>query len=269
MNTMKRGPSIGNLKVIATALCLTLTAIGCGGGSDSGPCATIGKSNKIAGGESCSDGQSNVVLVLSSFGNRVEECTGAYVSTTAVLTAAHCVSSRPREVLVASKGFLRNGVSIAIHPLYDGSIGSPFDMAILKVDKPITSAPLPVLLSTSPSVGDEVVAYGYGTDQNGREALARIQSGEAPLKATYSVYDGYRDAVVTIRSTGDGSPCPGDSGGPVVGRSVSGTYGIIGITVSGPNGCSAQAGRPVSLASTQSQGAIAFISSNVPDVASN
>jgi hypothetical protein len=270
MNDKKFSIPIRILITAVTALCCSVIASGCGGGgSDSGPCSTIGKAGKIAGGESCSDGQSSVALVLASTDTSLAECTGAYISTTAVLTAAHCFVFRPQEVSVVSNGFLRSGVSIAIHPLYDGAVGSPFDMAILRVDKPITSAPLPLLLSSSPSVGEEVVAYGYGTDQNGRESISRIQSGEAPLKATYSEYAGYRNGVVTIRSTGDGSPCTGDSGGPVVARSANGSYGIIGITVAGANGCSAEAGRPVNLASTQSQGAISFISERVPDVATN
>jgi hypothetical protein len=142
-------------------------------------------------------------------------------------------------------------------------------MAILKVDRPMTVAPLPVLLSTSPSRGDEVVAYGYGQDQNGREALGRIEAGEAPLKATYAEYNGYQGGVVTVLSTGEGSQCPGDSGGPVIAKNGNGSYGIIGITIAGPNGCSAEDGRPVELASTQSQGAVAFITRHVPDVAVN
>jgi V8-like Glu-specific endopeptidase len=243
--------------------------LGCGGGSDSNACNTIGKLGKIAGGESCSEGQSNVTLVVAVSGNRMAQCTGAYISTTAVLTAAHCFMGRPQEALVASRGFSRSGVSYVTHPLYNGSAGSPFDIAIVKVDQPITAGPLPLMLSTVPSKGDDVVAYGYGTDQNGKEAIARIESGEAPLKATFSLYDGYDNGVVTIRSTGEGSPCPGDSGGPVVAQSAGGSYGIIGITVAGPDGCSAERGRGVALASTQSQGALSFITTHVPDVATN
>jgi|GEM_PF-1029552 len=250
-------------------ICGVVMTLGCGGGSESGACSSVGGGAKIAGGESCSEGQASVALVVATKGASMAECTGAYVSTTSVLTAAHCFEGSPTEVLIASKGFLRHGVSYIRHPLYDGRLGSPFDIAIVKVDQPITAAPLPLLLSATPANGDDVVAYGYGADQNGNEALARVQSGEAPLKATYASYEGFRGAVVTIRSTGEGSPCPGDSGGPVVAQNSTGAYGIFGITIAGPVGCSADVGRPVALASTQSQGALSFITTNVPDVAIN
>lgn len=243
---------------------------GCGGGgSDSGACSSIGTAKKIAGGDSCSNGQSNVAFIVAFSDTGFEECSGAYISTTAVLTAAHCVVSRPKDISIASAGYVRSGTSYQVHPLYDGRVGSPFDMAIIKVDRPITAGPLPVLFSTSPAQGDAVIAYGYGTDQNGREALLRIEAGEAALKATYLNYIGYRNGVVAVSSSGEGSPCPGDSGGPVVARNPNGDYGIVGITISGPQGCSAAPGRAIALASTQSQGAISFITSHVPDVSTN
>ena len=70
-------------------------------------------------------------------------------------------------------------------------------------------------------------------------------------------------------STGAGSTCPGDSGGPVLAKNGSGSYGIIGITRSGPEGCSADRGRPSFLSSTQSNGAVDFITREVPDVSVN
>jgi hypothetical protein len=255
----------------AFAWCI-LAVSGCGGGeegSDSSPCSVLSSTRKIAGGESCDDGEPNVALLLVTSSAGTAECSGAYISLTSVLTAAHCFDGQPKEASIASKGFLRSGVTYYKHPLYDGRIGSPFDLAIVKVDRPISAAPLPMLISATPTGGEEVVAYGYGNDQNGREALARIQAGEAPLKATYAEYGTYQNGVVTIVSTGEGSQCPGDSGGPVVAKSPKGGYGIIGLTSAGPAGCSADAGRTVGLASTQSNGAIAFISKHVPDVAVN
>ena len=253
--------------------CLVLLfLIGCGGGggssSDGDPCAVI---TRIAGGESCSGGEPNVAFLLS-FDRRgvpMEECTGAYISLTSVLTAAHCFFGSPGAVQIASKGNLRTGTGYFIHPLYDGTVGSPFDMAILKVDQPLNGAPLPVLMSKSTSAGESVVAFGYGQDETGKEALARINTGQVPLKATFTTFVGYDQGTSTIVSTGSGSTCPGDSGGPVMAPNNEGHYGIIGITRSGPAGCDANKGRPSSLSSTQSNGAIAFISGHVPDVATN
>ena len=172
-------------------------------------------------------------------------------------------------VQIAAHGSIRNGVAVYIHPLYDGSVSSAFDMAIVNVDQPIDSGPLPILLSENTASGAEVVTYGYGLDQNGSDALTRIQSGEAPLKATYSTFVGYSEGSSAVVSTGEGATCPGDSGGPVLARNASGSLGIIGITRAGLLGCSAEKGRPSFLSSTQSNGAVSFITSIVPDVATN
>ena len=262
-----------NIKVYSIAFIIALSSLlGCGGGgggSESGACSALSNASRIAGGDSCYEGQANVAVVFAESAAGEASCTGSYISRTAILTAAHCFLGRPTQVTVASSGGIREGAQYIIHPAFNGAPGSPFDMAIVKVNEPIPGGPLPLLLSTDPNIGDEVVAYGYGLDQNGRQFIERIEANEAPLKATYSTYAGYRSGVVTILSSGSGSPCPGDSGGPVVARNVNGDYGIIGITIAGPNGCSAQVGRPVALASVKSRGAIDFISTHVPDAAVN
>jgi hypothetical protein len=257
-------------RLFLSICCLLLVSCGGGGGGDAGPCsATLGGSEKIAGGEACSpEGQANVALLVL-IGASFEECSGAYISPTAILTAGHCFRSRPSQVLVGSQGNVRDGVRYSVHPLYDGKIGSPYDMAILIVDRPIVGAPLPVLVSSQPMVGDEVVALGYGFDSDGREALARIQRGEAALRATYSRYAGPLMGTTSIVSSGAGSPCSGDSGGPVLARSASGEFGIIGLTSAGPEGCSSEEGRPILISSTQSSAALNFITGQVPDLAVN
>lgn len=172
-------------------------------------------------------------------------------------------------MLVASQGNSKDGVRYAVHPLYDGKVGSPYDMAILTVGRPLVGAPLPVLVSSQPIIGDEVVALGYGFDSEGREALSRIQKGEAALRATYSRYAGPMMGTTSIVSSGEGSPCSGDSGGPVLARSANGEFGIIGLTSAGPEGCSSEEGRLILISSTQSSAALNFITGQVPDLAVN
>jgi hypothetical protein len=255
---------------LLAVLCVLLMSCGGGGSSDSGPCsATLDGVGKIAGGEACSpEGQANVALLVL-IGTSFEECSGAYISPTAILTAAHCFRSRPAQVLVTSQGNTRDGVQYAVHPRYDGKIGSPYDMAILTVDRALAGAPLPVLVSSQPMVGDEVVALGYGFDSDGRGALTRIQNGEAALRATYSRFAGPMMGTTSIVSSGEGSPCSGDSGGPVLARNANGEFGIIGLTSAGPEGCSSEKGRPILISSTQSSDALNFITGRVPDLAVN
>ena len=254
-------------KVALLAGCLFFVSCGGGGGEgSSSACDAL----KIAGGETCSEGQSNVALVLGNIpSGLVENCTGAYVSLTSVLTAAHCFEG-VSEVLVVSKGNLRQGVQVTIHPLYDGSVGSAFDMAIIKVDRPLEgSGPVPVLRSRNPEPGESVVTYGYGLDEAGNLATDRVNSGESPLKATTTTFVGYQNGTSVIVSTGVGSTCGGDSGGPVLAENANGEYGILGITRAGPAGCGSPAGRPSFLSSTQSNGALSFLTSVVPDLATN
>ena len=262
------------LRLISVALISLFILIGCGGGGDSSsndPCSAVRKLNtRIAGGDSCNSTLSNVALLLTDNGDGTgAECTGSYISSTAILTAAHCVVSQPKSIVVASLNNIKNGVKYYVNPLYNGSVGSPFDMAIVMVDSSLVGSPLPLLISRSPALGESVVVYGYGTDENGKEAIARIKSGDAPLRAAFTTFEGYNLGTVIITSTGSGSTCEGDSGGPVVAKNSNGDYGIIGITRAGPSGCDAEAGRPSYLSSTDSQGALNFINSIVPDVSTN
>lgn len=253
--------------LISALFTLAACGGGGGGGGNGGACGSI---QKIAGGDSCGSGAANIAVIVTDFqSGEPSQCTGTYISRTSVLTAAHCFRRPVRAIAVVSENNFREGVQIIGHPLYNGSVDSPFDMAIVKVDAPLNGGPVPLQLSTTPAIGAEVVAYGYGLDQNYQGFLERIGAGDTPLKATFTTFVGFDQGTSVIISTGEGSTCAGDSGGPVLSQNLSGDYGIIGITRAGPNGCNAAPGRPSALSSTQTNGAIDFILRNVPDAAVN
>lgn len=243
-----------------------LFTVSCGGGDSNNACNSL----KIAGGDSCS-AQNNVVAIFSEVPSlsKVDNCSGAFISLTSILIAAHCFEGASR-VTVASPGFLREGAQVFVHPKYDGSVASPFDVAIVRVERPLEgAAPVPLLLSRSPEPGESVVVYGYGLDENGRRSIDRIEAGEAPLKAASArfISELYSNAVTV--PTDAGSPCGGDSGGPFLARDANGEYGIFGVTSAGDDSCRDTPWRSEIVASTQGEEVLSFITRVVPDVAVN
>ena len=244
-------------------LSLTIITASCGGGGGgSSSCAAL----KVAGGESCSEGAASVAYLTITTSNGVLNCTGTYISQTAILTAGHCFPGRASSVVAESVGYLRSGTQVIRH--------SSLDLAIVKVSEPIGAAPVPVFLfNPPPASGEEVIGYGYGIDESGSDARDRVLNGEAPLKATSLSFAGTLPGLryVTV-SNGSGNLCKGDSGGPVVAKNAAGRYGIIAVTsfspyVSDERPCvPIEEGFEVVEASVQNALATDFILGNVPDV---
>ncbi len=259
-------------QIIFTITCGVLMACGGGGvGETSSACTTL----KINGGESCQEGGSPVAAVLLvDQNNLIGTCTGALISGTAILTAAHCVASRPKGIVVAVPGHTRTASSYFIHPRYRG-VEYGYDLAIVKFADPIPVAPAPLLVSKgAPAQGEQVVAYGVGTDEKGAVFLDRLNSGDVPLKATYLQFAGNQNGVFyeTI-SDGSGNTCRGDSGGPILARNQSNQWGIIAVTsfslfVSNESSCIPVSGGTLAVQSTvQNKDAMDFIFSVAPDAA--
>ena len=258
--------------VLAVCLFGVFSLVGCGGGGGGGSSAC--DALKINGGESCSEGAPTVVAVQSVFtDNTPGLCSGTLISQTAVLTAAHCFEKPLRTVTVSSVSFVASAATVYKHPLYRGILDG-FDLAIVKLQQPVPLGPTPVLLSAAPAPGSEVIAYGYGLDEQGRLPLERLEQGDSALKATKLTFTA-GGLFYLAASNGAGNICKGDSGGPLLAKNEDGAWGIIGVTSFSTNLSNTVRCVPISAGAiatywpVQSQDAYAFIRSHVPDVAIN
>ena len=170
------------------------------------------------------------VLVVAASGSGLSLCTGSIIDQTHVLTAAHCTMNDqgqrwPAASYIIGIGFSSfdsdDGVvgpvrSVRVHPDYDPATGRA-DVAVLEVP-PIatgpTMAPIPLVAVGTPLAPGSVVR-GYGWGETGSAASDDVeQMLDLTVGAPTDCWSG--TPAVGCAHSSTGSPCPGDSGGPIV-----------------------------------------------------
>jgi len=205
---------------------------------------------RIVGGQETEEHEYPWQVGLVSRNGRSPWCGGTLISSTHVLTAAHCTdgsaASSIRVILgehnIADSDFNRVDVAEIInHPDYNsGTIDN--DYAILRLANPVTfsnevsPACLPADLSAT-YAGVLATVTGWGTLSSGGNQPTALQEVDVTVttnEVCNQAYGSITDNMVCAADSGKDS-CQGDSGGPLV-APENGRQALIGV-VSWGRGC--------------------------------
>lgn len=251
------GGLVAGLSVLVLSAC---------GGSDDEPaspqvlCNSIGTQPRIFNGTACGQPeQSSVILLEVVTGSGVARCSGTLVTSTKILTAAHCLPPDTSRVLAGAWSANGSVVGIAasgwaVHPQFQRSPSRlENDVAVVFLSSPLPNSTMGILVSDASAAGQSVFIAGWGLP--GFDLVV----GEAELGLV-------NDVSVGFTYTGElANTCSGDSGGPAF-RTVGGRSGVVGITSSG-TAASCGAGDRSLFTNVQGGAVINFIRSQAPDAA--
>jgi len=253
----------------ALVISMSLLLLSCGGDDTGGnlstnTCGLLGLPTKIINGTACSDTDSPVVrITLISRSGKPFLCTGTMLTSTKVLTAAHCFFEPIRAAYIEAGRLRADATRVTVHPGVSEQPTAVFnDVAILTLKTAVNLPTVPLFTSRALEAGDKIAIYGYGQteDESPDHFTAGIlRSGQMRLDSVtpdhlIAAFDGKKGS----------NTCFGDSGGPAI-FSSGGIVGIVGITSSGVvSDCGP--GDVSLFANTQGASVLNFIRTAVPGV---
>jgi hypothetical protein len=174
-------------------------------------------------------GHPAVVLLQMTLGpNSYASCTGTIIATDpathlgSVLTAGHCIrGATDVQVVAGNELSAATGVTayavadFKAHPQFDGSTGSPYDVAMVRIFGVDANTPvIPLMTQDNLAVGQRVTSVGFGMTVHPDPG---VDAGNNTAK---NKIDGTIDHIsgtqVQVRYDNNGDICHGDSGGPVI-----------------------------------------------------
>jgi secreted trypsin-like serine protease len=237
---------------VALAACLTLGSCG------QLPAQSESVRSPIFGGTPDTTHDAVMALLDQLTATTSSACSGTTIALSGAsgifLTAAHCVVANdgmghvttPIKVASVADVFVvpgpdwqlsvKNGLyygvgQIAVHPMYDGNVNSPFDIALVRFLGAATAQPvIPALAPTEDklAVGSQIDVVGFGKTQTNDMNSTRMQVPRTIQSITSNqfLYD----------QTDMKGACQGDSGGPALVDTPNGTR-VGGITSFGDPDC--------------------------------
>lgn len=196
-----------------------------------------GASDSAIIGGATDKGDPAVVELIGTFGKDEFSCTATFISTTVLLTAAHCAVSEtdPKTIPAGAKFQINRAYSDATakdadfidvpaanvhpHPDYDGE--AAHDIAVIVLDTPVDVTPIAIQRTAIDKslVGKAVRLVGYGSS-------TRKDTGAGTKRVVTTTLRGLQDDLLLIGNTGKQS-CEGDSGGPAF-MTIDGVVTLIG-----------------------------------------
>jgi trypsin len=206
---------------------------------------------KIVGGTEVPDGKypfmTHLDIEILNNGQRVS-CGGSLIDEDSVLTAAHCLvwDSEIRvnvEVggTMIGQGQARFATNYFVHPFYNKAANSSYDVAVLKLESPITGIqPINLAAASQDNLetpGRKLTVAGWGTTSEGGTGSDRMLEVRVPVvsdagaQAAYAslndpLWEYFSSLMVAAGKKGKDS-CQGDSGGPLFDPRTSTQVGIV------------------------------------------
>lgn len=186
--------------------------------------------------------------IVSVLQRGYHHCGGSIISSTWIVSAAHCFTRPTGEYSIRAGSSYRNyggqvipAYRILIHPYYLRST-LDYDIALIHLARPITSSiARPIVLASegnNPSPGTSSIVAGWGALWEGGPLANVLQVVHVPVISQEACRSRYGQRVITERmfcaglwGIGGMDACQNDSGGPLVAN------GLLAGIVSWGAGC--------------------------------
>lgn len=219
-----------------------VAAVGCGNADFANDESFATSEHAIVGGTVSEAGTRPYQVSLQDSSGHF--CGGALISSTWVLTAAHCIDSSSFKVVVGTNNLSSGGQTHSVSSTIVHESWSPYtmrnDIALVKLSSPVAASITPLALPTATIAqgllepGDTAVVSGWGATSEWGGSTTTLREVTVPFVSNETCNGSYPGDIYSTQVCagyvqGKKDACYGDSGGPLVVTSQGKTYsaGIV------------------------------------------